>query len=50
MSSQTGQLKQSPSPSSRGIQKNIPLSSAGTKAATQVEGGMMMLTQLTSIN
>lgn len=51
MSSQTtGQIKQGPSPSSRAIHSNIPLSSAGTKAPTQVKGGMMLLTQLTSIN
>ena len=45
MSSQTtGQIKQGPSLSSRDIHSSIPLSSAGTKAPTQVKGGMMLLT------
>ena len=36
--------------SSRDTHNNISLSWAGTKAPTQVEDGMMMLTLLTSIN
>ena len=43
-------IKQGPSSSSRDIHNNISLSSAGTKAPTQVEDGMMTLTLLTSIN
>ena len=43
-------IKQSPSSSSRDIDNNKSWSSAGTKAPTQVEDGMMILTLQTSVN
>ena len=43
-------IRQGPGSSSRDTHNNIPLSSAGTKALTQLEDGKMPLTLLTFIN